>query len=624
MVLNGEAGIHFEETKRLIEEAGDDFDVVNYHFYTGTEAPENAFNDTNTGQEGKVNTLSILDRVRQINKLAHDAGKEAWLTEVAWASRRGPAVGDRLQSAYLHRIYLLGAWAGTDKTFWFWDRELAGGGRFSSTGLIEQAEEKKDGDPKGALPAGAAMAAVSKFIGQAKYAGSVDIGPDRWCLVFKRPEGGYTVAAWAVGKEFPLPGELEAAEESFGMYGNPLREKQISDEPAYFHLTGLPAGWEPQLKVEWTSPRIVNFRVGDSAGVSMDMPEGSPVRWENLPDGVQTGEWKNGRSTLGAGPELQPGTYAVKATVEGKGWTKTFPLTLKVRPTLDIETDSFAPGKAAEVKLTNRIGSAVSVTFDSSHGKIEPGSLKLGGGETGTVKFTAAGDTTEPAEITLSLAGGGSQKVHLRPRFLDVPKQADIGIDGDLADWPSTGTLTPQHLKITGPAEDFQPVMKMAWSEKGLFVAAELPVGPGFEGASDPKSPWEWTGLQINMNAADGRKDPNQDGNRHLLYFTPVQDAEGEWSVYAIEWAKKMPDGTNKPLNDDKRPATACSYDGKTLTMELLIPAEVLGTAPKAVETWPLTINCKLAKALSPRTDATWAAGTAGGSNGWGRVRFQE
>lgn len=624
VVLNGEAGIHIKEARKLIEQAGDSFSVINYHFYTGTVAPENAVNDTNTGQEGKVNTLTILDRVRQINKLAHDAGKESWLTEVAWAARRGPAVGDRLQSAYLHRIYLLGAWAGTDKTFWFWDRDLPGGGRFSSTGLIEQAEEKKNGEPKGALPAGAAMAAVSKFIAQAEYAGSVDIGTDRWCLVFKRPEGGYTIAAWAVGKEFPLPNELEAASESFGMYGNPLREKQVSDEPAYFHLAKLPEGWEQQLKVEWTSPRIVNIRVGGSAEVTLDMPAKASVRWEELPQEVQTTDLENGRGIFTAGPKLQPGQYPFSATVEGDGWSKTFPLSLKVRPTLDVETDSFAPGKPTQVKLTNQIGDEITVAFASTHGQAEPNSLRLGAGESGSVNFTAAEGTTAPAEVALSLNNGGSQTLYLRPRFLDVPKQADIKIDGDLADWPKQGLLTPNHLKIEGPAEEFQPQMKLAWSDKGLYVAAELPVGPDFEGASDPKSFWEWTGVEINVNAADVRKDRNQDGHRHLLYFTPVQDDDGNWSIYAGEWAKKMSDGSKKNLNDDKRPTTAARYDGETMSIEVFIPTEILGTAPSAGDTWPLSINSKQGKALSPRTVATWAAGKAGGSNGWGRIRFKE
>src|SRR5690606_37452469 len=132
-----------------------------------------------------------------------------------WSARRGPFVGDRLQSAYLQRIYLLAEWAKTDKTFWFWDRDLPGEGRFSSTGLIAQSGELKGDAVTGALPAGAAMAAISKFIAQAEYAGSIDLGEDRWCLAFRRPEGGYTVAAWSVESEYDVPSELDAATEVF-------------------------------------------------------------------------------------------------------------------------------------------------------------------------------------------------------------------------------------------------------------------------------------------------------------------------------------------------------------------------------------------------------------------------
>lgn len=624
VVLNGEAGIHIDEAADMIKKVGDRFSVLNYHFYTGTVAPENAVNDTNTGQESKISKISFLDRVRQINRLAHAAGKEAWLTEIAWAARRGPAVGDRLQSAYLHRIYLLGAWAGTDKTFWFWDRDMPGEGRFSSTGLIHQKEENENRAPKGALPAGAAMAAVSKFIARARYAGSVDLGTGRWCLAFKRPEGGFTVAAWAVGREFPLPVELAAAGESFDMYGNPLRDRQLSDEPAYFTLESLPASWEPQLKVEWTSPRFVNVRSGDQTEMTMDLPAGASVSWEGLPEGARPGDWDNGHATLTAAPGLGAGEYKITAKSSGPGWQKSFPLILRVTTALDVAADSFTPGKPVEVLVTNRISRELSIGIASKDGKLEPAKITLAPGAAGKVQFVASANTLDPAELSFALSDGGDSTFRVRPRFLNVPRVGEIQVDGDLADWPSGGDITPHHLLVIGAEDSFAPNMKIAWSAEGLYVASRIPVGPGFAGARDPKSFWEWTGIELNLNAADENIDRSQDSNRHLLWFTPIQAPLGDWKLYAGEWLKATEGGKKETLNDDQRPMTACRYDGEVLTLEVFVPVEILKAPPAPGQVWPISINAKIGSALSPRTVATWAAGTGAGSNGWGRLRFRE
>ncbi|HEV7298514.1 MAG TPA: hypothetical protein VGN72_04055 [Tepidisphaeraceae bacterium] len=620
VVLNGEAGIHLERTQELLDKVGEHFAVINYHFYTGTVAPELALNDINTGSESRVRTTAFLDQMLQINRMAKAAGKEAWLTEIGWSARSGPAVGDRLQSAYLERLYLLSRWAGTDKVFWFWDRELKPGGRFSSMELVHSKE--------GARAAGAAMAAVSKYTAQASYAGSVDLGPDRWCLIFQQPDGTHTAAAWAVAGAHDLPETLASAGEAFDMYGNPLRDRQLTVEPAYFTLSQLPAAWQGQLKVEWVSPRLINVNRGASAQVEMEMPAGGTVTFDGLPEGVKADDWKQDgtlrTTTLHVPPTLEAGTYNVTAVAKGEGWQKRFPLSLRTRSSVAIDAVAYAAGKPAKIEFTNRIEKEQQAKLSVEQGTIEPANVTLSPQGTVTARYTAPEGAAGPVALDVQMADGGTEQYWIRPIQLNVPRAGEVKIDGDLSDWPqgsAGGVLTEKALQLNGPEENFQPTMRLAWSPAGLNVAARIPVGPDFEPAQDPKSFWEWTSLEMNVSTADLSSPPDP-ARSHLLWFTPYKDnAKADWRLYAGQWLKVMPDGKKETLNDDQRMPNAMKYDGETVTIEVLVPTEVLGATPKVGEQWGLTIHSKIAKALSPRTLAAWPS-TKGGQRG--TIRFVE
>lgn len=622
VVLNGEAGIHPQRTRELLERVGDHFAVVNYHFYTGTVAPELARHDINTGAENRPQGIAFLDQLREINAIAHAAGKQAWLTEIGWSARSGPAIGDRLQSAYFARMYMLARWGGTDKTFWFWDRELDPKSRFSSTEFVHSKE--------GARAVGAAAAAVSKFTALSAYAGSVDIGRDRWCLAFRRPEGGWVIGAWSVTGEHDLPAELAPTEQAFDMYGNPLRDRTLTAEPAYFVLPELPAAWQGQLEVEWLSPRFLAVRPGAEYDAELRMSDGASLRWEGLPEHVQGASLSrssdgksNARLTLR--PQAVPGEHEVFAAVQGDGWTKRFPVTLNILPALDVEPEPYTSDGSSEVLLTNRIDRPINVALTADAGRIEPQNVAIEPGATATVAFTPPHNAAKPMELRASWDDGATQTAWARPRELTVPRVENLTIDGDLSDWPTDGgELVGHALKVNGPLRDFAPRMRLAWSPQGLYLAAEIPVGPDFAPPMQPDYFWEWTSVEMNLNAADAGSEPGAERS-HLLWFTPTRDSnEAPWRVYAGEWLKPMPDGKKETLKDDRRSRTAASYDGQTVRIEALIPVDVLGAAPQAGHVWPLTIHAKVAKALSPRTLAVWPAGRTKGQEGWGRVRFAD
>ena len=199
VILNGTAGIFVEDTEELLASpAKDDFAVVNYHHYTGTIAPETAKLDINLGREAGSTVYSFTDHLRRINRVSHAAGKEAWLTEVGWDVTYGPAVGEELQTLYLPRAWVLARWCGTDKVFWFFDRDGQGKQKFSSCGLFDL-----EGN---ARPSAAATAALSQFTARARMAGAVDLGDDAWCILFQDAKR-WVAVAWC------LEGNRPAGEE---------------------------------------------------------------------------------------------------------------------------------------------------------------------------------------------------------------------------------------------------------------------------------------------------------------------------------------------------------------------------------------------------------------------------
>src|SRR5690606_9506916 len=127
----------------------------------------------------------------------------------------------------------------------------------------------------------------------------------------------------------------------------------------------------------WLSPRIINLHQGGASELEADLPEDANVTWQDLPAAAEAGDWSDGRATLAAGPELAPGEYAVTATVEGEGWRKRFPLTLKVRPAIAVAAEPYTAGEPAAVELTNMMPDEVTVALASDAGTANPATLTL-------------------------------------------------------------------------------------------------------------------------------------------------------------------------------------------------------------------------------------------------------
>ncbi|NSW55803.1 MAG: hypothetical protein HPY44_07320 [Armatimonadetes bacterium] len=605
VVLNGTAGIRYDDERALLDSPERDlYDVVNYHYYTGTIAPEIAIGDINVGGEDRDQGMTFLDQLRRINRLAHGAGKQAWLTEVGWDASRGPAVGDRLQALYLARVYLLARLCGTDKVFWYYDRDVEGlPGRFATCGLLDLSQTLR--------PAGAALAAVSALTARAELLGSVDIGQDRWCLVFRSPDGSLIAAAWSVRAEYPVPAELRGVP-ALDIFGNPVHPARITPSVQYFSLASLPAGWEGQLGADWLSPSSLLLSVGEEITVELRPGSGVPEPLE-VAGPCTAGEWSRrgdvALATLTCKPDADPGLYSITARVSGDGWSRVWHPQLRVLPAVKPESEPFMPGEASRLHLKAH-REIVGVSVAEDHGRILVDAP--GPGNALEATFQAAGGLYQPVPATVELAGGLKQVVWLRPGRLAVPEASELKLDGDLSDWAAIPALDGRFLERSDLTAPFEA--RLAWSPEGLLVACRIPSADMQTG--DPRDFWDLTCAEVFIDcdfsaAAWGN-------SSHQFWLTPTQTDQG-WRLYAGEWKRGALPNT---IYDDARISGTVAVDSTGVVIEALIPSTAIGRPPQAGHSWKLALALQ-GTPLGHRLSAAWPASKSRileGPQNWGTV----
>lgn len=580
VVLNGTAGILYDEAVQLLKgPAADDFAVVNSHFYTGTMAPELGQEDVNVGGQNRRVAMTYLDQMRRINDLAHAAGKESWLTEIGWDVAYGPAVGERLQAVYLARIFLLGRFVHTDKTFWYFDRDVENSTtKFASCGLLDLKHNVR--------PAGAALAQVSAETALATYGGSVDLGPDRWCLLFRGQDGKWLATAWTMQQDHPLPPELRGVE-AYDLFGNPVTPTHLTGEVTYFHLGALPAAWDGQRQAELQSPTMLKAVAGEPLTIRLSGVRGA--RWEQLPVGIEAaGTTTAGTLTearLRLGPATAPGEHAVTLVGLGDGWERRWPLKITVSPLVVVEAGPYTAGQATSLRLhlSGHAPRSFTITLPVGVGTVVPAAVSLDPDQSVTVTLTPAPDCRGPVALELK-SDDFTQTVTLRPAALSIPAcAAEYTLDGDLHDWNGT-PLLEGNVWATN-ATDFAPRLWASWRPEALWLAVEMPIA-GLNSA-DPRSFWDWANLElfVDRGASGGQ---GWGPTAHQLWFVPVQE-DGKWRLYAGEW--KRGEAIAATIYDDKRCQTALRVADGKLTAEIAVPMSVLGPATASPgELWRLGI----------------------------------
>ncbi|MES2461340.1 MAG: hypothetical protein V4671_12220, partial [Armatimonadota bacterium] len=478
VVLAGTAGIRIDDTKSLVKTEGvsvpvrDAFGATSYHYYTGGLPVEAAQSNTNETGGSTSGIGTLLDAQRAVNRAAHEGGKESWLTEIGWDVSNGSAVGERLQAIYLPRVFLLSRWVGTDKVFWYFDRDVEGSReKYSTMGLF-------DGEWI-ARPSAAAMAALSQQVALAQPAGSIDLGNDRWCIALRKPEGSYVLAAWTVKGEYPLPGELTSVP-AFDMFGNPLLKKKLTPEVAYFPLETLPAAWAAHTQTELASPTILRLAKGGKTTVRIEAPNGE-ASWISLPAGLTSTAWTRHGTQLtaeiGVAPATEVGERKITAGVRGRNWQRQWPLTVEVTPAAVVSSGPYLPGQPlqAEVKGVNPQTQGVQLALPEGTGKLEPAEGEISSDRAHAFTLLPDAATKGPIPLSVRLADGATQTEWLRPQIVEVGKTPSR------YDW--------RYFVSSNP--NFKPEVSAAWSPEGLRVTVHLPMDPA--APTNAMNFWDWT-----------------------------------------------------------------------------------------------------------------------------------
>ncbi len=620
IVLNGTAGILNDDTVELLDsDYAADFSVVNYHYYTGQSPPELAVSNMNVGVDPELNRYAFVDHLREINRLAKAHGKKAWFTELGWDVTYGPAVGIRNQARYLPRMYVLSLWAGTDKLFWFFDRDSGKKRIFGSSGLFDI-----DGNMR---PSGAAMAALSAHVSTAKVVGRVDLSsPDIWCVLMEKPGGGYVVPVWSVEGDHALPSEFGQAR-GFDIYGNETKGLAISGDIQYFHFAEVPTAWKEQAPVSLITPVRQPAFAGHALNIEVEFPSAQAPKliWKTLPEDFIAGEWQSGSGKAFSEIKLPVGTaegeYTLTLQAIGKsGWTKTWSITVIVLPPLTRGPVPYKTGEWVDMGFTANEGTegAWRFSLDKAEGEVKPASLDLSSDEERmlSVYVKAASDgQSAPIEIKAIRDDGLAQFFSIPPAILQVPRRT--GTDADLGS--GSGSIPPEIF--TYDDSDFSVTGKVLWSEQGLYWLLAMTGTPGDKPAV-PENFWESESIEIMLNSRAGENWGWEDGT-HQFFFVPVEGTDG-WKLQGGEW--KRNDAIQKSIFDDNRlQARLVDMDDEGYSVAIFIPAQVIGLERlKAGDKIGAAIARRHFKgSLRVMSDASWPVSKSellSGAHYWGEL----
>ncbi len=595
LVMNGTAGIRQDQAEVLLQgEARDSFAVVNSHFYTGTTPPELSVTDASVGGEERQVRLSFLDQLRSISRLAHAAGKESWLTEIGWDVTNGPAVGEKLQAGYLPRAYLLSRWAGADKVFWFYDRDVPNSTTiFSTCGLL-----RLDGTLR---PSASAMAALSAHTAQAEIAGSLDFGEDTWAIVLRQPDQHWTIAAWSVKADHPLPACLAQAA-AFDLFGNPCRPERLTPAVAYFELEQLPKPLDLERQASWESPTRLIGCPGGTVEAHVRTPKAA-LSWRGLSAGVSADEWRAvGDEQVGVlrlAATVPSGEYLLRVTAQGEGWQRSWNVTPVVQPALIVSGAKTYEPNQPEIVAVRTAGpeGGVVARLVSGSGTLAPDRFTLTRGKTQRVAVVASAEAKGPLAIAFAMDNGLREQVTLNPMVQSVAQ---------------SGTALPL---VSAPA--VAVTLRLSWSEAGLSFTAELPekaLSPG-----KAESFWDYTNVELFVDPADGSG--GWTSSCRQFWFTPTK-AGDQWGVAAGRWERL----SGKGLVVDERCRAALTTKPGSVTITGQIPAEALGRAPRAGEAWRIAASVHGA-ALDGGFESGWprlkSEGLLDGPGVWGIIKFE-
>lgn len=630
VALNGTSGIYFDETVDFLESQYEPyFGAICYHYYTGIVPPELSDENFNNRVAGAPQ-LYLSDELRMINQVAHSDGKEGWFTETGYDAIYGPSVGEYLQALYLPRIFLMSRWTGTDKVFWFFERDVRKPRetKFDSCGLF-----RTDGSLR---PNAVAMVALSANTAAADVIGRVNFDTDDiWCVVLKKDSGSYVAAAWSVAQNHNLPEDFEDAVMVQDIFGNILsKPHDLGPSLQYFSFDKLPSGWEGQLETQLLSTKMINATPGSTALVRFNAPYGTTFDWKELAPGMTAERWRfvdgefHGTVRLAADMGKGRKRFSLVATGHDDSWDERHEFTLAIRESLKVEAKPYRPGEPLVVSLSPNDGLEGDWHFTMIEGEASLSSktLSMSAGE--AVKLIVTPDLTERGNIEISAIhdSGASKRVVLVSGVMDVPQVIAAGRNTSSPQrWAREGGLLTDESFIR-ETEGNPLQARFGWAPEGLYLAIVFSDEEIVSG--DPKNFWKSDNIEVFIDS-----DVSLDGDWHeqvrQFFFVPRVEQDGALSLIPNQW--KRSDAIDASIFNDERIQTDLrKVDDTQYIAEIFMPADVFGLdrIRPGDEFGAAVAVRQFVGPWQIRVDSTWPTGKEGvsgllrGSKGWAVLRF--
>ncbi len=644
-VEQGNAGVYPERVREhVMSGAFDKIDVVNAHFYCGTQPPELCKMNFNTGG-GATSSRYVYDTLREFVEAGCADGKkrQAWVTEFGWDTMVGHIVSEHEQAAFLQRGYLLGLQAGIDKMFWYWNRDTKKKPThfFDGCGLLDPNDEPK--------PAQVSMAGLAHFLRLPARVGTFQIGPGTMGHVFK-DDGRLVACAFTLEPGKPATVfEPAAGLALFDMYGNPLPKGKVEVGIAPVWMMGLDekSALYIQTAYDLASRYFIKAVAGDTVEIKLRVVNNrstplsatfevkSPADWKVDPAtgalAAAPGETKivTIKTAIDALTKLTDG--AVVVTVTDGPATKTLTTEIEVVQPASVVVAPLtgAPG-AAKTKAVVRNNSTLPKSFTlkidtPASWKATPAEAKLDDIPPASTRevelaidWNIGWKSGEKAVASVLLPDGRKiAEGKIIPSALGLAKVDAIKLDGKVANWPE-GSRLPDWCVGTANGE---PVARMwaAWSAKGLYFRFEVEGSRESEG--DPTWFWEHNTAEVFVETYEGNP-AGGTGNMHQFWFCPLLK---DGKVYAGRW--KMSKEIAETQYDIKGVESFSAKTDKGYMMEFMLPASLIkGFDPEKHPLIGLNLNVTVPMANS-RAEAFWPGSKIDGSNykpnQWGRVELK-
>ncbi|HCE42530.1 MAG TPA: hypothetical protein DET40_03160 [Lentisphaeria bacterium] len=627
-VENGTAGIYPERTRDFIKAGNfNNIDVINAHFYCGTDAPE--LNKMNYNVGGNlVAPRSIYDTLREYVAVASCDGKkrQTWITEFGWDTLAGHIVNEYEQAAYLQRGYMLGIQAGIDKMFWYWNMDTKGKPTvfFDGCGILDPKVEPK--------PAVGAIAAMVHFMKLPKPVGTCDLGENAMGYVFT--DSGKIVAA-----VFKTDGSLPDKEveikggKLFDMFANPLPSNKVKLAIGPTWITGLDESSTiyKQTAYDLKSNYYNRMTAGDtftielrakgnrkeaiSAKFALQLPKGWTADKATGDIAVKSGETTIVPIVITADPKEQSLYQKVPLKITESGLEKTLTTEFNIVTAGMLKATPLA-GLPGECKTTVTIGNNSSLpksfiikTEVPKSWKISPTEMEIkdmAGSKVETREFTVTWNTgwtkDEKAKIYLQLPDGRviAETNIIPPAMALAEITKPVQFNGDLKNWPAEARLPEWMLGAT--ASNPGTEVYAGYSKDGIYMAINVKDSKVAE--EDPRSFWAQDCIELFIDSAYDRKERKEyKETDHQFWISPQTKNNG---IYAGRW--KRNNEIPAIMYDIKE---VKGYSKKTengYILEFLIPASLIkGFKAEKGTKIGLNFNISVTHAKRDKFEVFWA-----------------